>query len=124
MNGEVTQRLTHPGFEHEKEYLVATGVKLAEQDIRRLEQGIQLEDGITCPATIKEVNIKPFDYSITFTKAESARCAACSSIWAAMCFALKRIRMGSLQLGQLQPGEVRELSPGEVRQLRKSAGLH
>jgi 16S rRNA U516 pseudouridylate synthase RsuA-like enzyme len=36
---------------------------------------------------------------------------------------LKRLRMGPIKLGNLEPGGWRELTPGEVTNLRRQAGL-
>jgi 23S rRNA pseudouridine2605 synthase len=55
-DGELTYRLTHPKFEHEKEYLVSIRSILQPGEKRMLEQGIILADGVR------------------------GRCGACSSI--------------------------------------------
>jgi len=52
-DGELTYRLTHPRFEHEKEYLVRIDGNLSHEQIRALEQGIELVDRITHRAVVK-----------------------------------------------------------------------
>ena len=54
-DGDLAHRLTHPSFEHEKEYLVKVRGLLKKGDIQRLEQGIRLEDGKTAPAKVKRL---------------------------------------------------------------------
>ena len=60
-DGELTQRLTHPSFEHEKEYLVSINARLKENERRSLERGLKLADGLTHRAIVKEADVRPFD---------------------------------------------------------------
>ena len=64
-DGSITYKLTHPKFEHEKEYLVQIEGKLTLEEKKNIEQGITLEDGKTAPALIREVRLSPFNYSLT-----------------------------------------------------------
>jgi len=121
-DGDITHKLTHPGFEHEKEYLVAVNVKLREHAKRSLQQGIKLDDGITCPAIIKEVAERPFNYSITIHEGRKHQVRRMFEYLGYRILALKRIRMGSIKLGDLEPGAVRKLSLKEVQALRSSTG--
>ncbi len=51
-DGDLAQRLTHPSFGVEKEYLVEIDGVPAAGDLRRLRLGIDLDDGKTAPATV------------------------------------------------------------------------
>ena len=65
-DGALTYQLTHPKFEHEKEYLVQIEGTLQPREKQNLEHGVKLEDGITAPAIIKEVrSTPPYNYSLT-----------------------------------------------------------
>jgi 23S rRNA pseudouridine2605 synthase len=116
-DGDLTHQLTHPSFEHEKEYLIAIEAKLQPSEIRMLEQGLELEDGITHPAIVKEVKDKPFNYSITIHEGKKRQVRRMFQHLGHRALALKRVRMGSISLGSLQDGEVRELTAQEVRAL-------
>ena len=118
-DGELTNRLTHPKFEHEKEYLVSTTDKLKPEEKRKLEQGIELEDGITYPATIKEVDLPPFNYSITIHEGKKRQVRRMFESQGHPVLALKRIRMGGLNLDKLKEGEIRVLSPREIKAMLK-----
>lgn len=113
-DGELTYRLTHPGFEHEKEYLVSINARLQESEKRRLEQGLKLEDGTTHRATVKEVDAKPFNYSITIHEGRKRQVRRMFKHLGHHVLALKRVRMSSIQLGDLREGEARKLSAREV----------
>jgi 23S rRNA pseudouridine2605 synthase len=118
-DGEFTNRLTHPRYEHQKEYLVAIKDKLKPDEKRKLEQGIKLEDGLTHPSVIKEANDPPFNYSITIHEGKKRQVRRMFENVGHRVQALKRARTGSLRLGRLKEGELRELSAQEIRALLK-----
>jgi len=64
-DGALTYQLTHPKFEHEKEYLLQIDGILTPREKQNLERGVRLEDGMTAAASIKEVRAAPFNYSLT-----------------------------------------------------------
>jgi 23S rRNA pseudouridine2605 synthase len=118
-DGELTNRLTHPRFEHEKEYLVSISGKLNADEKQKLEQGIELEDGLTHPTAIKEVDIPPFNYSITIHEGRKRQVRRMFESIGHTVQVLKRVRMGNLNLGKLKEGEIRELNAKEVKALLK-----
>jgi len=123
-DGELTHRLTHPSFEHEKEYLVSTNARIPASEKRRLEQGLELEDGITHRAIVKEVQAKPFNYSITIHEGRKRQVRRMFECLGHRILALKRVRMGNIQLGDLREGEIRELSAQEVQALLTAGTEH
>ena len=111
-DGDLTYRLTHPSFEHEKEYLVQVKNSLKPEELRQLEKGIRLEDGMTAPTVAKEVNESPpFNYSLTIHEGKNRQVRRMFSALGHPVIALKRVRLGHLSLGNLREGEVRQLSP-------------
>ena len=116
-DGNLTHRLTHPSFEHEKEYFVRVEPDLRPGEKQRLEEGLELEDGVTYPATVKAVDAKPFNYSITVHEGRKRQVRRMFEKLGHRVVALKRVRMGDIRLGELGEGEVRELSTEEMRGL-------
>jgi len=117
-DGELAYKLTHPKFEHEKEYLVHIEGRLKPEEKRKLEQGLELEDGMTHPAKVKEVKSSPpFNYSITIHEGRKRQVRRMFAHLGYRVLALKRVRMGNLNLGDLPEGKTRELSAREVRAL-------
>ena len=117
-DGELTHRLTHPGFENEKEYWIHINGVLRPQEIKKLEKGIELEDGMTSPAKVKKLdNAGPFNYSITIHEGRKRQVKRMFSALGYRTFTLKRVRIGKLTLGDLGEGEVRELTGAEVKLL-------
>lgn len=116
-NGDLTYKLTHPKFEHEKEYLVHINETLTPEDKSRLEKGILLEDGRTAPARLKEVVSSPYNYSLTIHEGKKRQVRRMFERLKHPVIDLKRIRIGGLRLGNLKEGEARRLNAGEIAAL-------
>ncbi len=117
-DGDLTYRLTHPKFENEKEYLVQIKGTLKNEEREALETGIRLEDGITSPAKIMEVESSPpFNYSITIHEGRKRQVRRMFEHLGHPVLALKRVRIGSLSLGDLKEGDVRLLSKNSIERL-------
>ena len=109
-DGDLTYRLTHPRFEHEKEYLVHIKGSLSPPEKRKLERGIHLEDGITGPALVKDISDSPpFNYSITIHEGRKRQVRRMFERVKHPVIDLKRVRIGKLTLGSLKEGEVIQL---------------
>jgi len=120
-DGDLTYRLTHPKFEHDKEYLIHIEGSLKPEEKRKLEKGIELEDGMTYPVIIKDIKSPPFNYSIITHEGRKREVRRMLANLGYRVLALKRIRMGNLNLGNLREGAIRELTSEEVRALDKKS---
>jgi 23S rRNA pseudouridine2605 synthase len=117
-DGELTYRLTHPKFEHDKEYLIHIEGSLKPEEKRKLESGFELEDGMTYPVVVEEIKSPPpFNYSITMHEGRKRQVRRMLANLGYQVMELKRIRMGNLKLGNLREGAARELNPAEIRVL-------
>lgn len=117
-DGEMTYHLTHPRYEHEKEYLVQIEGILSLADLDRLKQGIKMEDGWTHPARVWEVrDAPPHTYSVVIHEGRKRQVRRMFAHLGFYVVSLKRVRIGTLTLGNLKEGRVRELTPHEIRKL-------
>ncbi len=117
-DGRITYQLTHPKFEHEKEYLVHIQGKITAKDKERLQKGMQLEDGVTYPAIVKEIKGDRFhNYSITIHEGRKRQVRRMFESLGYPVIALKRVRIGKLSLGRLAEGKVKEIPAVEIRKL-------
>ena len=115
-DGELTHRITHPSFEHEKEYHLCIRNKLTADETRRLEKGIKLEDGVTSPAKVNEIKGEPsYNYSITLHEGRKRQVRRMFEALGHNVLKLKRVRIGGLLLGDLKEGETRRLTEKEAR---------
>jgi 23S rRNA pseudouridine2605 synthase len=113
-DGDLTYRLTHPKFEHEKEYLVQIKGSLTSGEKTKLEHGIRLEDGLTHPARVRKVTLTPFNYSITIHEGRKRQVHRMFERLKHPLLALKRVRIGNLKLGDLEEGDFKLLSQAEI----------
>lgn len=119
-DGGLTYRLTHPSFEHEKEYLVHIDGKLTAEEKSRLEKGILLEDGRTSPAKIREsISGPPYNYSLTIHEGRKRQVRRMFERLKHPVIDLKRVRVGGLRLGDLKEGKVRRLDAVEISSILK-----
>lgn len=116
-DGNLTFLITHPSFEHEKEYLVHIEDKLSTEEKSLLENGIELEDGRTSPAIIKAKRSAPFNYSITLHEGKKRQVRRMFEKVGHPVVALKRIRIGNIKLGDIKEGKTKELSDKDIELL-------
>jgi 23S rRNA pseudouridine2605 synthase len=116
-DGDLTYRLTHPSFEYEKEYLVHIKGSLKTEEKRQLERGILLEDGMTHPAKVREITLSPFNYSVTIHEGRKRQVRRMFERLRHTVLALRRVRIGKLNLGDLKEGEIRALNAKEMAAL-------
>jgi 23S rRNA pseudouridine2605 synthase len=124
-DGELTQRLTHPSYEHEKEYEVLVQGRPRQDALQRLRAGVELEDGLTCTA---DVSIMRNDAGATWLRfvIHEGRKRQLRRMCDAVGYPARRVirvRMGPLALGDLPPGKYRSLTAQERTQLRRAVGL-
>jgi 23S rRNA pseudouridine2605 synthase len=117
-DGEFTYRLTHPKFEKEKEYLLQIDGVLKPHEVNALWKGVELEDGMTHGSVVRSISLsKPFNYSITLHEGRKRQVRRMFAALGHRVVALRRVREGSIVLGDLGEGRVRELNAAEVGRL-------
>ncbi|CAB4857683.1 unannotated protein [freshwater metagenome] len=120
-DGRLAHLLTHPSVGIEKEYLVRVEGDPSPASIRRLREGIQLEDGLTAPAQVSRVSDGVLRIVIHEGKNRQVR-RMCEAIGHDV-IRLVRTRIGPIQDAKLTPGGSRSLSVGEVRKLMDAVGF-
>ena len=117
-DGDFTHRITHPRYEQEKEYLVRVEGRLSSEEIRSLEQGVELDDGVTHRAVVHEAEDAPqFSYRVIIHEGRKRQVRRMFAALGHRVVSLHRARIGPLQLGALAEGEVRELAVEELSRL-------
>jgi len=118
-DGDLAYELTHPSFEHEKEYYVSTSHPLTDADKKQLERGIVIyEGGLTAPAKIKNLtsDYLPYHYSVTVREGKKRQIRRMFAAVDNTVKDLKRVRIASLVLPvDLAEGYVRPVSTLLVR---------
>lgn len=118
-DGDWANRLMHPRNEIEKEYHVRVRGKVIDQQLKRMAEGVVLEDGKTAPAVVNLVKSgEQNDWiSVAIHEGRNRQVRRMCEAVSLSVVRLKRIRYGSLMLGTLRAGQFRYLSDSEVREL-------
>lgn len=114
-DGELTQRLTHPKFEIQKEYEIITNVPLNSAEISQIQRGMRLEDGFVKPDRFEALGAKIYRITLHSGKKRVVRRIIENTGKAVA--QLKRIRIGSLTLGTLHPAKWRRLDSKDIARL-------
>ena len=119
-DGDVANQLTHPRFQVPKTYIVeVTGGFVPEARLRRLREGVDLDDGKTAPAQVRQLS--PGVLQITIREGRKRQVRRMIEAVGRRVMDLRRVRFGPLGLGDLPPGKVRKLTAVEVERLRNTA---
>ena len=118
-DGELTHRLTHPSYGVPKEYLVQVDGEPSAGDVRRLRDGVELEDGTTAPARVAVVAPNLLRMVIHEGRNRQIR-RMCETVGHPVT-RLVRTRIGPLADPSLTPGSYRPLTFDEVRGLAAAA---
>jgi 23S rRNA pseudouridine2605 synthase len=118
-DGELANRLTHPRYGVPKTYRVRLARPPSERDLDRLRGGVRLEDGATAPAEVERRGDREIE--ITIREGRKRQVRRMAEAVGNEAEALTRVRIGSLELGQLRRGEARRLEEGEVAALWEDA---
>jgi pseudouridine synthase len=121
-DGNLAHKLTHPRYGHEKTYRVTIEGKIDEETLNQWRRGIYLDGRKTIPATIKIINQGP-NFTLLEIIMREGRKRQIRRIANMLGFPvthLVREKIGPIALGNLKPGEWRNLSRGEIAALKKA----
>lgn len=123
-HGELTNRLLHPSYKVEKEYIVSLcDSSLTAAECSQFRSGVELDDGKTAPCELRQLK-EPHTYSVIIREGKKRQIRRMFASFGRQVKTLHRIRFGPLHLGDLRPGEIRLLSDKEKSALLKAAGLN
>lgn len=124
-DGELANRLTHPRYEHEKEYRVLVARHPDAEQLNLWRRGIVLSDGYrTHPADVfvESKFGKGTWLRVILKEGHKRQIREMGRATGLPVVKIIRVRMGSLELGRLKPGQWRYLTEQEVSALKKTAG--
>ena len=124
-DGELAHRLMHPSYQVIKEYRVRINAKPELSTLATLERGISLDGKKTAPAKFR-ILTSTVKGTLLLARLYEGRKRELRRMFEFKGFrvlALKRIKLGSLHLGNLKKGEWRYLSREEIARLKKKVRL-
>ncbi|MFP4476604.1 MAG: pseudouridine synthase [Desulfatibacillaceae bacterium] len=114
-DGEVHHMLSHPSFDHEKEYVVEVASPVADDDLARMRKGMRILGSRTRPAKVQRMG--PCRFRIFLKEGRNRQIRRMVDKVGNDVVRLHRVRMGKVRLGDLPEGEWRYLSDEEERSL-------
>jgi 23S rRNA pseudouridine2605 synthase len=117
-DGVLAFRLTHPKFQHEKEYEVMLDRAVSALAMRQLEEGFELDGSRTKPLTVKK--LKPNVLRITLTEGRNRQIRRMCQHVGYTVQKLRRVRIMTLEDAGMKPGQIRPLTDSEKTRLLQS----
>lgn len=120
-DGKLTQKLTHPKFQHEKKYiiLVKSRKSKVESILERFEKGVDIGEG---DGVVRAKNIRYLQddkFEIILTEGKKRQIRRMFEVLGEKVVDLRRIEIGNLKLGNVGEGEWRYLNDKEIDKLLK-----
>jgi 23S rRNA pseudouridine2605 synthase len=118
-DGDLANRLTHPRYEVPRTYRARLARRPEDADLRRLREGVELDDGRTLPAKVARRG--PREIEITLREGRNRQVRRMAEAIGNRVESLSRVAFGSLRLGRLPEGYARRLEDREVERLWKDS---
>jgi len=118
-DGPLAHRLAHPRYGVEKVYEVETWKEPDDEALRRLAEGVELEDGVTSPARVRRLGAARFELVLHEGRNRQVR-RMCEAVGHRV-RRLHRSVYSGLRVDDLAPGSSRELTRDEVASLRSQS---
>jgi len=111
-DGDLTQELSHPSYEHEKEYEVLVNKEFTQAQLDRLRGGVEIGEGfMTSPAKIKVKDDRIF---LTIHEGKKHQIRRMFEKVGLKVRNLKRVRMNKLELGDLPLGKYKAVGKSDI----------
>ena len=120
-DGPLAHRLAHPRYGVDKVYVADVAGNPTDGALRRLAEGVRLEDGLTAPAAARRLKRSRIELTLHEGRTHQVK-RMCEAVGHPVT-RLHRSRYAGLDLKGLAPGEWRELRRNEVVDLRRLVGL-
>lgn len=113
----IINKIIHPDFEHEKEYIVTLNLPLRNQFLKQMAEGVDIGDAITKPCRLKaEPNTKRI-FRIILKQGLNRQIRRMCKVFDYQVIKLQRVRVMNIKLENLKSGEWRYLSADELQEL-------
>jgi 23S rRNA pseudouridine2605 synthase len=120
-DGELTNKLTHPRYGHEKEYRVLVARRPDEKQLGAWRRGVVMTDGDkTAPAEVNFLSTsgKGAWIRVIMGEGKKRQIREVGKLLGLPVVKIIRLRIGTLKLGSLKPRQWRYLTEDEVRELK------
>lgn len=115
-DGEIYNHVMHPRKKLYKSYIAKVNRDIEDKDIEALTHGIVIEGKRTAPSKVKKIDKK--EIRIAIYEGRNRQIRKMLETLGYTVDSLKRVKVGELGLGNLQPGESRPLTTEEIEYLK------
>ncbi|OQY00581.1 MAG: pseudouridine synthase [Desulfobacteraceae bacterium 4572_130] len=112
-DGDLHNKLLHPSYNHEKEYIIETFNPVGDHDLDKMAQGIMLDNKKTRRARVKRIS--QYSFNIILKQGINRQIRRMVQKIGNRVKVLKRIRIGSIKLSNLKEGKWRYLNSNEIK---------
>ena len=121
-DGELIHTMMQGSAGHEKEYIVKVDKEISEEFIRKMAEGVYLQELKIGTKPCKAEKIGKYTFKIILTQGVNRQIRRMSEELGYHVKALKRIRVVNIQLANLKPGEFRQIKGDELHMLYNMCG--
>jgi len=114
-NGDIVNEILRAENKLEKEYLVAVNHPVTDEFLRGMARGVRVHGQMTLPC--RTMRLAKFGFRIVLTQGLNRQIRLMAAAFGYRVKQLRRVRIGTLQLGALKPGRWRNLTDLELRGL-------
>ncbi len=121
-DGDLADKLMHPRYEHSKTYQVLVEGETTLETLDQWRNGVVLDDVKTVPAKVRVISstVDETWLEVVMREGRKRQIRRVAQLLGYRVKRLIRVKIGTVEIGHLKPGEWRSLSPNEVRQLKKT----
>jgi 23S rRNA pseudouridine2605 synthase len=125
-DGELANLLSHPRYEHEKEYRVVVNGQPSDETLGSWRRGVVLDGKPTVPAQVEVLAVRrdSAELRLVMREGRKRQIRRVAELLGHPVRELRRVRLGPLELGTLEPGQWRYLTAREVESLQAIKRQH
>lgn len=116
-NGDIINKMMRAGNMHEKEYVVTVNKPITPDFIEKMAGGVPILDTVTRKCEVEAIG--KYTFRIILTQGLNRQIRRMCEYLGYKVTKLKRIRVMNISLGNLKPGEYREVTETEIKELYK-----
>lgn len=117
-DGDIVNKILRAGNLHEKEYVVRTNKTLTDEFLKKMASGVPILGTMTKKCVVKKTG--PDTFRIILTQGLNRQIRRMCEYFGYEVLSLKRLRIMHLRLGNLRPGQWRDLTMDELNKLNSA----
>lgn len=115
-DGDIVNKILRAKYMHEKEYIVEINQTVTDEFVDKMSRGVDIGDCVTLPCKVRKISGNTF--SIILTEGKNRQIRRMCEVHDVVVKHLHRIRVMSIRIGNLKPGEWRDIPTVELATLK------